>query len=366
MFQDFFSLYIHIPFCKKKCNYCDFYSVTLNELENEFLNALKNEFSLRKKYLNKVKSIYIGGGSPSYLSEEGIEVLFDLIKDNVSLKEVEEITFEVNPESLTIEKVDILKYYNVNRVSIGLQSANSEELNFLGRVHSYQDFIEAYKMVYQNFLINIDLIYGLPNQSFQNVENSIYKVVSLIPHHISMYALEVNKNTPFFGKVEIDFDIQADMYIKIVDLLENYNYKQYEISNFSFKGLYKSYHNINYWKRGNYIGLGPSASSCVSNIRWRNVSDIYSYINSFNNGKIELDYIEELDFVDVMNEKLILLLRTRDGIEEGSDVYYYFKDELDKYYEKGYLEKKLGRYRFKKEYFFVSNNILSSMIKSKE
>ncbi|MCX7642060.1 MAG: radical SAM family heme chaperone HemW [Elusimicrobiales bacterium] len=366
MFQDFFSVYIHIPFCKKKCNYCDFYSITSIDLEKNFLNALKNELTLRKKYLTKVSSIYIGGGTPSCLSIDGIKFLFNLIENNISLKELKEITFEANPESLTKEKIDILKYYKVNRISIGLQSTNNEELNFLGRIHSYQDFVEKYKMIHKNFLINVDLIYGLPNQDFENFKNNVYSVINLIPNHISLYALEIHNNTPFFGEIEVDFDTQANIYIKTIELLENYNYKQYEVSNFSFKGLYNSYHNINYWRRGNFIGFGPSASSCIYNIRLKNISDIHSYISSLNNGKIELDYVEELDYIDIMNEKLMLSLRTCDGIAENSDVYYYFKNEIDRCYKDGYLEKSFGKYRFKKEYFFVSNSILASMIKSKE
>lgn len=362
MIDNSISIYIHIPFCKKKCNYCDFYSITSCELVGSFLGALEKEFEKRRDYLTlPVKTIYIGGGTPSVLSPFLIERLFRIISGFIKYNEVSEITFEANPESIDRDKLSVLKALNVNRISIGLQSTNDKKLQALGRVHSFDDFLCFYEIIRSNFVVNLDLIYGLGGESFESFEEELKIVVGLKPHHISLYALEIHKNTPFFGRIKIDEDEQSKIYLRSVEFLENNGYNQYEISNFAWQN-HISLHNMNYWLRGNYIGFGPSASSCYQRLRWKNTSDLLSYINSLNNGKIELEYMEELSETDVMNERIMLILRTREGVKLNSDVFNHFKDQIENAFKKGYLELVDGAFRIKKEYLFVSNYIISEII----
>lgn len=363
MFKSPLSLYIHIPFCKKKCNYCDFYSVNLLTLEDDFINALEKEFEFRKVYFSSnIKTIYIGGGTPSSLSLKGLEKLFSILSKYVNLSSVKEITFEANPESINKEKLKLLRSFHVNRISLGIQSADDVELKFLGRIHTFDEFLRVYDAIRFDFVVNLDLIYGLPKQYFSDFKNSLTSIIKLKPHHISIYALEIHENTPFWNNITVDDSLQHELYLKSIEFLEDNGYIQYEISNFSIENNI-SLHNMNYWLRGNYLGFGPSASSCYEKTRWKNISDVASYINSINNGKIELEYIEELSYNDIMNEKLMLILRTRKGVEINSDIYLHFKNQIENAFKKGYFEIFNSCLRLKKEYIFVSNSIISEMIK---
>lgn len=362
--NDFLSLYIHIPFCKKKCYYCDFYSIDQLDLKKFFLKSFFKELKKREYFFKnfKIRTLYIGGGTPSVLDAEELEFLFLALLRYINTKDLLEFSFEANPESINKDKVELLKKFGVNRISLGVQSLYDDELKFLGRIHSYEDFLRAYSLLRRDFEISIDLIYGLPKQKPKSFIEALKKIVSLIPHHISIYALEIHKKTNFYGRVTIDETLQKEIYLSSVEFLEKNGYIQYEISNFSLDG-YQSIHNNNYWYRGNYVGFGPSSSSCFNNIRWKNISNLYYYINSLNNGKIELEYIEQLSFKDVMNEKLMLCLRTRNGISDKSDLFDFFKKEIEKSYNEGYLEYINGFYILKKEYIFVFNRVVSDMFK---
>ncbi len=367
MHKNFSSLYIHIPFCKKKCGYCDFYSLTLLSLKKEYIKALRKEFELRASMINEnlspLKTLYIGGGTPSVLDCDEIDEVFSIITSYIDLKGLDEITFEINPDSFNLSKLKVLERYGVKRISIGLQSADDKELSFLGRIHNFNDFIKVYSLL-EDFNVNVDLIYGLPAQGFNDFKKSVERIVNLNPKpkHISLYPLEIHSNTSFFGRFDVDENIQREIYEKSVDLLEKYGYTHYEVSNFSLDG-YQSAHNLNYWNRGNYLGFGPSAASCLGYERWRNITNVYSYIESLNNGKIELDYYEKLNEKDVMNERLMLYLRKREGIEIGCDVFNFFRKEIEQKILQGYLEVIDNSVRIKKDYIFVSNGIVSSMMK---
>ncbi len=337
----------------------------LLSLKDAYIKALKMEFEIRALMISKkidlLKTLYIGGGTPSIVDEDDIESIFDIVSRYIDLKRLKEITFEANPDSLTASKLRLLERCGVGRISIGLQSTDEKELSFLGRTHSFDDFLRVYSLL-GNFNVNVDLIYGLPAQSFEGFKRSLKKVVDLRPNHISLYPLEIHKNTSFYGNVEVDENSQRDIYEKSVDFLEKCGYIHYEISNFCLKG-YQSLHNLNYWNRGDYLGFGPGASSCIGYERWRNITDLPSYIKALNNGKIELDYYEKLDENDVMNEKLMLYLRKREGIDVGCDVFNFFRKEIEQKISEGYIEEIGGAVRIKKQYIFVSNSIVSSMMR---
>lgn len=360
--ESFFSIYVHIPFCVKKCNYCAFYSSTNISYSNEFIKSLSKEISLNKDTINKnikkLKTIYFGGGNPSSLCLKDIEKIISLFYSIKKFKDLDEVTFEANPSTLTESKIKLIKDYAINRISLGVQSTNDKYLKFLGRDHSFNDFLNVYKKL-NGFDVNIDLIYGILEQKESEILADLKKVVELKPSHISLYALEIHKNTPFYNKVKIDEEKQAKFYYIIKDFLEDNGYIHYEISNFSLPDK-MSIHNINYWKSGDYLGFGPSASSHILNKRWTNKSDIDSYINSLNNGKIELEYSEELTEKDMINEKLILGLRMIEGINLNE--FSVFKDKIMKMAELGYIEIIKNKARIKREFLFVSNYIISDII----
>ncbi|HOL62470.1 MAG TPA: radical SAM family heme chaperone HemW [Elusimicrobiales bacterium] len=365
MIDPFFSVYVHIPFCKKKCNYCSFYSLTDKSLTDGYLNSVNKEINLYKDLLterkDKYKTIYFGGGTPSFLSLNEMEYLLDLFNEIKPLKNLYEADFELNPESVSEDKLRILKDFGINRVSIGVQSSNDEILNFLGRVHSYKDFLKKYDIIIKYFEnVSLDLIYGIPGESEKDLLKDLDNITSLFPKHISLYALETHKNT-FFENLKIDEEKQSDFYFLIRDFLVGKGYIHYEISNFALKG-YFSKHNLNYWDRGEYLGLGPSASSFISNKRWKNKSDLKAYIRGLNNGKIEFEHMEELDEKDELNEKLMLELRKIEGLDLNSKVYKVFKEKIDGQIKKGYMEILNGKVKIKKDFLFVSNKIISDMM----
>jgi oxygen-independent coproporphyrinogen-3 oxidase len=212
MTYPFFSVYVHIPFCKKKCNYCSFYSLTDITLIGDYLNSVNKEIEIYKDLIaekkDKYKTIYFGGGTPSFLSLEDTEYLLDLFNKIKSLKNLYEADFELNPESVSEDKLKILKEFGINRVSVGVQSSNDEILNFLGRVHGYKDFLKKYDIIIKYFEnVSLDLIYGIPGQSEKDLLKDLDNITSLSPKHISLYALETHKKT-FFENLKIDEEKQ--------------------------------------------------------------------------------------------------------------------------------------------------------------
>lgn len=359
------GLYIHIPFCQKKCNYCNFFSIENIKLIEDFLKAIEIEFSLRKNELPEYKTLYIGGGSPSVLNLNQLEILFQLIEKNFGkIKNFKESTIELNPESANKEKLDLIKSFGFNRLSIGLQSTNNKILKFLGRLATYEKFLEVYKTArkigFEN--INLDLIYGIPGQKIIDLKKDLKKIIHLSPEHISLYCLEIYKNTKF-GKMNLkqDENLQAKMYFEIINNLEKNNYKHYEISNFSKKG-YQSLHNLNYWNRGYYSGFGPGASSHIENKRFTNSENLNEYISGAKKGFFPKKMEEILTPQDIENEKIILGLRKIDGIELEASLIIKLKDKIERLLEKGFIEKKGNRIKIKKEFLFVSNSIITEFL----
>lgn len=359
----FFSIYVHIPFCRRKCNYCSFYSLTDLSLIELYLKSLGIELSIYKDEITNRKSvyktIYFGGGTPSVFNASEMEKLLSLFNSICELKNLDECSFELNPESITEEKLKILKEYGINRISIGLETTNNELLKFLGRINSYEEFLKSYDLIRKYFdNINLDLIYGIGNESYEQLLSDLKEIIKLNPTHISAYCLERNSNK-WFDNIKIDEERQADFYLTIIDFLSSKRYIHYEISNFAKDRMF-SKHNLNYWNRGEYIGFGPSASSHLNNLRWKNKSDIRSYITALNNGKIEFEYMERMKLKDILNEKLMLGLRKITGVD--FDLYLKFKERIDEEIKKGYMEIYGDRVRIKKDYLFVSNKIISEII----
>lgn len=279
------SLYLHIPFCVRKCRYCDFLSWAAPEQEREeYLELLLMEIEKQSLFYKEyaVVSIFVGGGTPSLLSPDAIKIMFEKLNHDYRVQKDCEITMEANPDSLTMQKLTACRQAGVNRLSIGLQSAEDEELRRIGRIHDYQSFDNAYAMARQAGFrnINIDLMAALPGQTFASYKRTLERVLALKPEHISAYSLILEEGTWLYEhRSELIFpteDEDRELYELTGKMLAEYNYKRYEISNYALDG-YECRHNKVYWTRGDYVGFGLGAASMVSDVRWSNLSSMQEY-----------------------------------------------------------------------------------------
>ena len=332
------GLYIHIPFCVSKCAYCDFASfANIKRLRLPYLKALKREIILQKKHYKNFtpKTLYIGGGTPSFLTNTQIKFLFTSIYG--CYKNFKEITFEANPESLTLSKIKLLKKLGVNRLSLGLQSTFDKHLKTLGRAHNFETFLRAYiqaKKYFDN--INVDLIAGLPNQTLKDFEQSVKQLISLKPQHISIYGLQVEEGTPLYKSgYECDDNLTRKMLESAENILCGSGFVHYEISNFSLP-KYESKHNINYWLNGDYLGCGSAAASYINGVRFQNTSDAKEYIKSLEQGKIPTVFEENLQGKAKVGEGILLKFRMLKGFKPTQKMLNYFSKEF-----KTLLDKKL-------------------------
>lgn len=329
------GIYVHIPFCKHKCYYCDFISFAdKNSLIDEYIKWLNYEIKEvgqgnRLDYENKlddlvfVKTIYIGGGTPSFIESKYITEILKTIKENFVVDEDAEITMEMNPG--TVDENKLKDYYNcgINRLSIGLQETNNALLKEIGRIHTYEDFENTYSLArnvgFKN--INVDLMLGLPNQNILDLENSINKILDLDPEHISVYSLILEENTVLKNKVDQGIltlpedEMERKMYYTVKNMLENNGYIHYEISNFAKKG-FESKHNLDCWSQKEYMGFGAAAHSYTNNFRFSNIENIEEYINNFKNNKEEdnLIFHEKQNRESKMKEYMMLGLRKIEGV----------------------------------------------------
>lgn len=339
------GIYIHIPFCIKKCEYCDFVSYcNKKEYVPQYINALKKEIknNINKEY--KITTIYIGGGTPSSIEENYIADIIETIKLNMNdedLKDFEniEVTIEVNPGTVNKEKLQVYKKIGINRLSIGLQETHDELLKSIGRIHTYEEFIKTYKLArkigFNN--INVDLMIALPNQTIQDIKENLEKITKLNPEHISVYSLILEEGTPFYNKYNEnkiklpDEELERNMYWYVKNTLENNGYMHYEISNFSKKG-FESKHNMNCWNQEEYLGFGVAAHSYNNRIRYSNTNSIEEYIKESN--KI---IHEEQTLEDMQKEYMLLGLRKIEGIniqkfknKFAQNPIFIFKEQLNK------------------------------------
>lgn len=329
------GLYVHIPFCKSKCLYCDFVSFANNNdmieryaecVKKEIIqyateNKTMSEHGLEPKFI--VKTIYIGGGTPSYIDEDYIVQIMETIKHNFEVKEDAEITIEVNPGTASKDKLEAYKKCGINRLSIGLQSTQNKILKNIGRIHTYEEFIITYaharEAKFKN--INVDLMINLPGQTLEDVKDSIKRIINLKPEHISVYSLIVEDNTPIKTLLEMHClelasdEVERQMYWYVKETLEKHKYHQYEISNFAKEG-HESKHNMDCWNQKEYIGVGLNASSFLDNKRYSNNSALEQYITNIEQNETNKNLIleETLNEESKMNEYMMLGLRKIAGV----------------------------------------------------
>lgn len=316
-------LYIHIPFCIKKCLYCDFLSFPYDTLLVEhYINALCRELELKRQHAGVLQAIYIGGGTPSLLPEEHFRNLFSCLLNNYILSSVHEITVEANPGTIDKKKIDTLFTLGVNRLSIGIQSFYNSELKTLGRIHTAEDAERSLDLIKKSGLTNfsIDLMYGIPGQKLTSWHDSLTKAIEYSPAHISTYELTPEENTPLYQSLKSRELVMPDeeqiltMYSNGIDSLESYGYKHYEISNFAIKD-FECRHNLNYWKPGEYLGAGAGAHSFLNNVRSKNTGDIHKYIADLSHGIIPETDVLRLNPGESLKEYIFLGLRKKEGIQ---------------------------------------------------
>ena len=366
MKQKEIGMYIHIPFCKKKCNYCDFcsYENKENYIE-EYIKYLIQEIQevgeANKKDAESniddvflVKTIYIGGGTPSFIDSKYITQILETIKQYYNIEPQAEITIEVNPGTATLDKLEDYKKSGINRLSIGLQSTQEHLLQTIGRIHSYYDFLDTYHFAreagFKN--INVDLMIGLPDQTLLEVEDSLEEIVSLEPEHISVYSLIVEENTKLQKQIQDDFlklpeeELERKMYWRVKEILEQNEYIHYEISNFAKQG-YESKHNMDCWNQKEYIGFGVAAHSYTNGVRYSNIENVEKYIQNFKIGKQEDNFVfhEKQNISSKQKEYMLLGLRKLQGvsIQEFKNKFvenpiYLYHTELDKLVNEDLLE----------------------------
>jgi len=316
------SLYIHVPFCLSKCIYCDFYSVPINpRLTGDYVEALCRELTLRHDIADDLKTVYIGGGTPAILSEADISKIMDAVRENYHIQPDAEITIEANPKTITPDKAKSFLSSGLNRISMGIQSFSDEELLILGRAHNAEDAIKTFGDLrdagFKN--ISIDLIYGIPGQSLEQWGFTLQRAIELGPEHISAYELTPEQGTPLFGMLKQgklvmpDEDTITDMFYKGIDTLNEHGYTHYEISNFAKPG-FQCRHNLNYWDRGEYIGMGASAHSFSGRTRTANISDVTKYIEGIKIGKLPVSETTEISEDEELSELIFLGLRKTEGI----------------------------------------------------
>lgn len=358
------GLYVHIPFCKSKCKYCDFYSMPKYELETSYVDRLKKEIEYYSKQFagTKVDTVYFGGGTPSSLNSGVLSGIFDKINACFSIESDAEITVEANPDTVNSEKIAELRSF-ANRISVGVQSLNDEALRFAGRIHDSNSAQKAIDSLVKTFSVSADIMLGLP---FSGIESSVNSAKSLIKQgieHLSCYGLKIEENTPFSKENPTLFpneDDVADEYEAVKDVCKSFGFDMYEVSNFAKAGK-ECRHNMRYWQREDYLGLGVSAHSFLDNKRWYNPSDIKGYIQS-ECGKFRvLD--AKLSLPEQIEESIMLSLRTRKGVdtqkfkdEFGVDFFRKYSTVLKKLDQ--YLDKNERYISIKEQYFYAMNSII--------
>lgn len=373
------GVYIHIPFCASKCSYCDFYSLSgcdhmLPDYQDALIDHIEESAQSLKSY--EVDSVYFGGGTPSFYGADRIVEIFNTLKLNGNVRLDSEVTVECNPDSTSLNALKLLREEGVNRLSLGVQSANNDLLKLIGRRHNFQQvkrsMQDARDAGFEN--ISLDLIYGLPSQSKSDWAETLARIIELHPEHISCYGLKLEEGTPMYERYKgspilPDDDEQADMYFYAADVLERYGYKQYEISNFAAKG-FESKHNLKYWNLDDYMGFGPGAHSCVGNLRYSFVKDLKQYISGVARGVSIIDEYRQIDPLERAVEYIMLGMRTSNGISEHD---YRTRCQCDwrpihkvllAFAEKGWAEKTGDRWHFTVPGYLISNTLIGILLEA--
>lgn len=373
------GLYIHIPFCVKKCEYCDFLSWNAEEEERQqYVAALLSEIESYREFAKgyRVSTIFIGGGTPSVLLPKQMEDILQKIYEIFELERRAEITIEVNPGTVDEEKLQCYKENGVNRLSMGLQSVKDEKLRLLGRIHTYQEFVESYELArkagFDN--ISIDLISSVPGQTLQEWKEELETAAAQNPEHISVYQLIIEEGTPFYEKYaehpELlpDEETSREIYLWTGKFLKEAGYEQYEISNYAKPGK-ESRHNLKYWERGDYLGLGLGAASMVRNIRMSNTKDMRTYLERCDKPKTMREDVQFLEEPRQMEEFMFLGLRKTRGVSKkefkrifGREMDMVYEKALHKCLENGMLLEHKDRIFLSEEGTHLSNMVLSEFL----
>ena len=376
--MDKISLYIHIPFCAQKCLYCDFPSFARKDhLRKAYIEALNKEIiSLREKHNNlEINTIFIGGGTPSVLESDELECLLKEVAKLNMAKDIE-YSMECNPGNLTEEKLEVMKKYGVNRISMGLQAKQDNLLKGLGRIHNYKTFKEnfllAKKVGFNN--INVDLMFGLPNQRLNEWEETLREIISLEPAHISAYSLIIEEGTAFYNLYENDKlklpteEEERKMYHLAKKILEENGFNQYEISNYAKEGK-ECRHNLAYWNMDNWIGVGSAAASYINGKRIKNISSVEEYINSINEKGEAVEEIINNSKNDNIEEFMFMGLRKINGIDENEfknrfsmNINNVYGEIINKYIDEGLLIRESGRIFLSEKGIEISNVIMADFL----
>ncbi len=376
------GIYVHIPFCRSKCEYCDFYSVTDKEdrLLDSYLDAvcahIKEAGALAPEHL--VDTVYFGGGTPSFFGADGLAQILSVIRKSFDVAPSAEITFEANPDSVSDKFLKRMRNEGFNRVSLGVQCDNDEILKKIGRPHTYAQAVHAVQRIrkagFRN--LSLDLMYGLPGQSAEDWLHTLRNVLSLKPEHISCYGLKVEEGTPLYEYQQYcdlaDDDTQADMYLAAVQMLQKFGYRQYEISNFCRKGNV-SRHNLKYWTGGEYLGFGPDASSDFAGRRFTAIRDLQGYIDGIREGGQVLAEVQEIPTRERAGEYLMMRLRITAGVDPQEYEKRFLlpfaplEAALLRFKDQGLAQKTFdGRWHLTPEGFLLSNTIISDLLLAQE
>lgn len=372
------GIYIHIPFCAKKCSYCDFYTQIAPGLIDPVVDSIVKEIEIRKDYLSDkhIQTVYFGGGTPSLLKAEHFNRIFKKIEQNFNVDKNAEISFEANPDDLSNDYFNDISSLPFNRISIGIQSFFDDELENIRRRHSGQQAIEAVRRAqdYGFKNLSIDLIFGLPNQTFERWESNIQKALSLNVQHISAYGLTYEEGTALFQQrkrgivKEIPDDQMVGMYEMLVEKLAEKGFNRYEISNFALSG-YKSRHNSSYWEGIHYLGLGPSAHSYNGHERQWNISSNRKYLDNISAGK---DFFEKetLTPTDKYNDYVMVNIRKADGINKdivleqfGIDFLSFLEEEIADFIKNELIILENNHYKLSAKGIHITNTILESIFR---
>ncbi len=371
------GIYIHIPFCKRRCIYCDFFSTTQSDQKSTYVRALCEELRIRKDYLQEedIETIYLGGGTPSQLSQKELESIFTTIYNIYKVKEDAEITLEANPDDLTPEYVSMLCQLPINRISMGIQTFQENTLKLLHRRHTAQQAVEAFyrcrEAGFQN--ISIDLMYGLPGEILETWIHDLKQAIDLHPEHISAYHLIYEEGTVLWKLreecqvKEADEDLSVSLFSTLIDMLTQAGYQHYEISNFCLPGLH-SQHNSSYWTGKNYLGCGPSAHSYNGFSRQWNVASLDKYMTGISSGQPDFE-LEELDLYTQYNDFVITSIRTCWGMplsrlqtEYSEELYHYCLRMAKPHLEQGVLQLQDEVLKLTSKGIFVSDGIMSDLL----
>ena len=376
------EIYIHIPFCVRKCAYCDFLSGPHDEdTIQAYVKALINEVHAYHAQASKceVTTIFLGGGTPSVLKAKHIEQIFKALRKGFHIKADAEITIEANPGTVTREKLEVYRACGINRISFGLQSTNNQELKLLGRIHTYEEFLESYQLArecgFDN--INVDLISAIPKQTLASWEETLQNVIALNPEHISAYSLIVEEGTTFAkvygegcpGEKDLpDEEEERKIYYRTEELLKEAGYHRYEISNYAKEGK-ECRHNVGYWERVEYLGIGLGAASLIDNTRYKNTDDLAYYIEHAEQLDVIQEDIQVLSTKEQMEEFMFLGLRKMEGISEKEfaetfnvDIGQQYQEQIERLMKQNLLKKENGRLMLTKQGIDVSNYVFATFL----